>query len=55
MLSRIERARGGNQGADRLLTRAIQSARHVGYNLAVERAERHDGWSPMTIERQVTS
>ncbi|MFI5022007.1 MAG: SIR2 family protein [Alphaproteobacteria bacterium] len=40
LLARIERVRGGMDSAERLRTRTIQSAHHVGYNLTVERAER---------------
>jgi tetratricopeptide (TPR) repeat protein len=40
LLARVERAQGNTTSAQRLLARTVRFARHVGYNLMIERVER---------------
>ena len=54
LLSRVEKAQGNAASAQRLLARTVRFARHVGYNLMIERVERERnelGTTRRTLER----
>jgi tetratricopeptide (TPR) repeat protein len=54
LLARVEKAQGNAVSSQRLLARTVRFARHVGYNLMIERVERERselGTTRTTLER----